>query len=145
MNIFEGQPPALPEQIQALNYPPGKEFFTGRVIETAEIIDGVGVFHLDNGFTVEATIIGPIDYQRVSSVSALPDEITEFHGEFITPPPRKDPNDPIPELHYCLVSENTRFLVVSFLSDASLKLSLKNGENVEDSASLSLSGTRHYF
>lgn len=145
MNIFEGQPPALPEQIQSLNYPLGKEFFTGRVIETAEIINGVGVFHLDNGFTVEATIIGPIDYQRVSSVSSLDDEITEFYGEFVTPPPRKDPNDPIPEFHYCLVSENTRFLVVSFLSDASLKLSLKNGENVEDSASLSLSGTRHCF
>lgn len=144
MNIFEGQPPALPENIQALSYPLGKEFFTGRVIETAEIIDGVGVFHLDNGFTVEATITGPIDFQRVSSVSALDDEITEFYGEFITPPP-KEPNDPIPELHYCLVSDNTRFLVVSFLSDASLTLSLKNGENVEDSASVSLSGTRHYF
>lgn len=144
MNIFEGQPPALPEQIQALNYPLGKEFFTGRVIETAEIIDGVGVFHLDDGFTVEATITGPVDFQRVSSVSALDDEITEFYGEFISPPP-KEPNDPIPELHYCLVSENTRFLVVSFLSDASLTLSLKNGENIEDSASISLSGTRYYF
>lgn len=144
MNIFEGQPPALPENIQAFSYPLGKEFFTGRVIEAAEIIDGVGVFHLDNGFTVEATITGPMDSQRVSSVSALPDEIAEFyfHGEFITPPPRKDPNDPIPELHFCLVSENTRFLVVSFLSDASLTLSLKNGENVEDSVYISFSGTR---
>lgn len=144
MNIFEGQPPVLPEQIQSLRHPLGKEFFTGRVIETAEIINGVGVFHLDNGFTVEATITGPMDFQRISSVSALPDEIKEFYGEFITPPP-KAPNDPIPELHYCLVSENTRFLVVSFLSDASLKLSLKNGENVEDSTSISLSGTRYYF
>lgn len=142
MNIFEGQPPALPENIQAFSYPLGKEFFTGRVIETAEIIDGVGVFHLDNGFTVEANIIGPIGYQRVSSVSTLDDEITEFCGEFVTPPPRKDPNDPIPELHFCLVSENTRFLVVSFLSDASLTLSLKNGENVEDSVYISFSGTR---